>query len=380
MRIFFPIGAFYPSQIGGPCNSIYWHTSELKKHNIDIDIVTTTIGIKENEVKSDEFIQDKCGNVYYGKGGCKNIKTLLTAINKVKTTDIIHLNSLFNFISIVVFFYSKLYYKKKVIIWSVRGELNERALKYSFWKKRIIMYLYKKSYKNIIFHSTSEQETKDICISFKHSKIIQLPNLITPTKRYVKSDVKKDLLYVGRIHPIEAIHKIIEGLSLSEIFIKSDFKLLIVGKHENRHNDYIRSLEILIKEKKLEDKVEFRGHLIGKEKEIIFAKSYATLLLSETENFGNVVLESLNQGTPVIASSGTPWSILESYKCGYHISNDPTSISNAINKIMTLDIKEYNKICNNSIRLLDDEFNVQYQISRWIDQYNLALIKSKSNK
>ena len=47
IKIFFPIGAFYPSQIGGPCNSLYWHTYGLNKHGIKIDIVTTTIGIKK---------------------------------------------------------------------------------------------------------------------------------------------------------------------------------------------------------------------------------------------------------------------------------------------------------------------------------------------
>ena len=32
LKIFFPIGAFYPSQIEGPCNSLYCHIYELNKH------------------------------------------------------------------------------------------------------------------------------------------------------------------------------------------------------------------------------------------------------------------------------------------------------------------------------------------------------------
>lgn len=49
MKIFFPAGA-YPSQIGGHCNTLYWHTYGLTKNNIDISVVTTFLGIKKGEV------------------------------------------------------------------------------------------------------------------------------------------------------------------------------------------------------------------------------------------------------------------------------------------------------------------------------------------
>jgi hypothetical protein len=51
LKTFFPIGAFYPSQIGEPCNTLYWHIYELNKHSVKIDVVTTTIGIKKGLVK-----------------------------------------------------------------------------------------------------------------------------------------------------------------------------------------------------------------------------------------------------------------------------------------------------------------------------------------
>ena len=51
---------------------------------------------------------------------------------------------------------------------------------------------------------------------------------------------------------------------------------------------------------------------------------------SHNENFGNVVVESLSQGTPVIASTGTPWKILEKYHAGYWIKNNPENIAKKI--------------------------------------------------
>lgn len=41
------------------------------------------------------------------------------------------------------------------------------------------------------------------------------------------------------------------------------------------------------------------------------------LLVSESENFGNVIIEALSQGTPVIASCGTPWAEIEKKNAGF---------------------------------------------------------------
>ena len=49
----------------------------------------------------------------------------------------------------------------------------------------------------------------------------------------------------------------------------------------------------------------------GEEKNKVIASNMALVLPSKSENFGNVVLEALAQGTPVIASKNTPWQILD---------------------------------------------------------------------
>lgn len=368
MKIFFPIGAFYPSQIGGPCNTLYWHTCELTKQDIDTEIITTTLGIKEGLVKSNISYQDKCGTVYYGKGGGGSFRTIWEALKAVPKNELIHLNSLFNLLSITVFFYSWVFYPKKQIIWSVRGELNDNALIYSRRKKKLLLFFYGKMCRQVVFHGTSEQEVMDIRKHFKNSQIIQIPNLIQPAER-VSEKIEKQLLYVGRIHPIKALHKIIEGLSLSPTFVATDWKFVIVGKYEERHKAYYESLLELIRSKKLEDKILFKGHLVGKEKEKVYAKSYFTWLMSETENFGNVIVESLNQGTPVVASLGTPWEILKTYQCGYHIANMPEVIGSYVETIIKLDEQEYKALRNNAVQLIESEFDITKQIYRWINEY-----------
>src|SRR5690606_31019566 len=113
----------------------------------------------------------------------------------------------------------------------------------------------------------------------------------------------------------------------------------------------------------------FSGHITGQEKEEKYAESYFLLLPSESENFGNVVIESMNQGTPAIASKGTPWQLLESAQAGYYCENKPEILARVIDEALTLPADKYEKLCKNSKILVDNDFDVNKNIDRWIDCY-----------
>lgn len=371
MKILLPIAAFYPSQIGGPCNTLYWHCTALNKNYIQTTVITTTLGIRDKIVVN-EWLALECGNVYYGTGTIFSLKAFDRFSNELSVADIVHLNSLFDTFSVYCFFSCLIFNRRKKIIWSVRGELNSSALKFSFWKKWPLLILYKMFNKNIVYHSTAPHETEAIHKIFPRNRIVEIPNLIEPSERLYSSS-KQNLLYVGRIHPIKSLHKVIQGLCLSDVFMNSDSKFLIVGNHEVRHNYYKDELLYLVKKLSLQDKVIFKGHLEGYEKEKLYADSYALILASDTENFGNVVLEALNQGTPVIASLGTPWQILEEYNAGLHVNNSPEILSQAIDFLLLLDRKKYEQMCINCYKLVDDKFKVNSQIYKWIDIYKSIL-------
>src|SRR5690606_4842451 len=179
---FFPIGAFYPSQIGGPCNTLYWHTRELASHALEVNIVTTTLGIEEGRVKPDQIIRNENWQVYYGRGNYNSIKIAQKGIKESKNADIIHFNSFFDLLSISCFFYNQFFSKKK-FVWSARGQLSTEALKFSKLKKRPLIFLYKLFSKNVLFHATSPEEAADIRKAFGTNKIIQVPNFIELTEQ-----------------------------------------------------------------------------------------------------------------------------------------------------------------------------------------------------
>lgn len=66
-------------------------------------------------------------------------------------------------------------------------------------------------------------------------------------------------------------------------------------------------------------------------------------------------MEALSQGTPVIASLGTPWKSLDIYKAGYYVSHEPQSLVFAIENLISLSDDEYN-VMRNSALILSAEF------------------------
>lgn len=376
IKILFPLGAYFPSQIGGPCNTVYWHVSEISKYNIDPVIITSTLGINEKEVVSNYYLKNKYGKVYYGEGGRYNFRTILHTLKNIKNTDIIHLNGLFDFVSIITFTYCRIFCNKKPIVWSVRGELNPEALVFNTLKKKPILFFYKKNYKKVFFHATSIQEKADIEEKFPHANVFLMPNLLIPYERINNLNKKKQFLFVGRIHEIKGLDKLINAFNLSKKFRNSNYEMIIVGKPEERHLGYYEELKKLISKFELQDKIKFVGHIIGFEKEVYYAESKFLFLPSETENFGNVVVEALNQNTPVIASKGTPWEILEKYKCGFHIENSPDVIAEYIDKIIDMPENTYINYSYNACKLVDENFSINLRIKDWILFYEKILDKN----
>lgn len=39
LKILFPIGLFHPAKIGGPANTVFWHTSSLNKNKFSFKLV-----------------------------------------------------------------------------------------------------------------------------------------------------------------------------------------------------------------------------------------------------------------------------------------------------------------------------------------------------
>src|SRR5690554_3099654 len=371
MKILFPIGSFYPTTFGGPGTILYWKGVYLKRNNVSPTFVTTTEGITE-AIVTNRFLDMPCGSVYYGKGGVLNWKTIRVMLAQINKTDIIHLTSLFSPISIICFFYANLFFPKTKIVWSVRGELNNNALAIGKTKKKWLLKLYQLTTKKVVFASTSPKETQEIKVFF-NNKIIEIPNVMPASNKLERTTVDKRFLFLGRIHPIKNIDGLIKAVSQSEIFKSEKVYLDIAGDYDERDLEYLNSLKELVAKYNLNNKISFLGHVAGEDKEKLLANAYFLILPSHSENFGNVVIESLNQGTPVIASKNTPWMELKDFNCGYWIDNAPLQIANTIDVALSLNDECYFNTRQNSLNLVKEKYDINRRIKDWIDEYDKVL-------
>jgi len=358
--------------IDGKGSTIYSFTKELSKCGLEISIISTSKGIKFENLDRNKFYSKYNLKVNFLKDSFTN-HINFKQIQSILKNDVIHFSSFFYKLTIWYFIIGILLNKKIVI--SPRGEFYPPALKRKIYIKSIYMNFFKIFQKKINFHATNEDEKIIIKSFYPKSKIFVIPNLITVTKSF---DLKKknNLLFLGRINPIKNIDILIKAYANLSSQTKSEFSLIIVGEaFLDYEKKYLNKLKILIKTKRLENKVKFLGSIYGDEKLKIISESYCLVLPSKSENFGNVVLEAISQNTPVIASKNTPWKILKDNNAGYWINPDIDSINNALNDIIFIDKKKYSDIQKSAKLLLINRFSFKNNISLWKNYYSNLFVE-----
>lgn len=366
MKIFYPLEVFFPSQAGGPANTVYWITKNLRKHDFEPIIVATDKGIQA-QVALNKWLVTDGGKAIYVKTHFLHFplyQTILSLLNFYRA-DIVHISSIFFPTAFITAFAARLL--KKKMVWSARGELDSPALNHSRFRKRPILWLIKKFVGQYpVFHSTCDEETGYIKKVFgEDARVVQIPNYIELPDE-IERNANNYLLYVGRIHPKKAIDNLIKAVSQSEDFMNSDYTLKIVGKGKKEFEENLRKL---IKKLDLENKVIFAGQVEGIEKQKVYADAFWTIMPSHTENFGVVVLESMAQSTPVIASKGSPWKSLEKEKIGFWTENSPDILAEKINEILRMPETVYESYRQRCRGFVEREYDISQNIEKWINLY-----------
>lgn len=111
-----------------------------------------------------------------------------------------------------------------------------------------------------------------------------------------RPDVARDprtLLFLGRISWKKGLERVIEALPSLQA------RLVVAGNDEENLTPRLRAMAAAVGAD-----VDFLGPVYGAAKDELLARASLFVLLSDSENFGNAVLEALAMETPVILSSG----------------------------------------------------------------------------
>ena len=369
MIIFHPLLCYYPSQAGGPANTLYWLNSELSGSEFMTNVLSTNFGL-DSDVPLNIISENTSTPNHQVKFlDNKSSEFLKIGMKAVQNSDIIQFSSLF-FPPTLPFLVKAIIQGKKVIV-SPRGELYPSALKIKPFQKKVWLGILGFFQKKIQFHATNEFEVGIIKKYFPNAKgIITIPNFMKMTTRQ-RLEVNKDqFLFIGRINPIKNIDVLIKSIAKSHVKLDRSLKLIIAGSARLPYEIvYENELKNLVNSLNLQDSITFLGHIQGDEKDKLIASSYALVLPSQSENFGNVVLEALSQGTPVIASKSTPWKSLEENNAGYWAESSVEGISNSIIQLSNLQEFEYSKLRDNAYSLCLSNFDIKSNIFHWENLY-----------
>lgn len=137
---------------------------------------------------------------------------------------------------------------------------------------------------------------------------------------------KKILLYMGSLYPHKGPNVLIKAM-VHVVKQYPDTLLLIGGAG-------IIEIELkqLVKELKLQDNIEFLGFVSGKCKVYYYKASDLFVLPSFTESFGNVNLEAMVSGLPIVASNvgGIPDVVIDGINGLLSIPGNPADLAEKI--------------------------------------------------
>jgi glycosyltransferase involved in cell wall biosynthesis len=135
------------------------------------------------------------------------------------------------------------------------------------------------------------------------------------------------LLFIGRVNWEKGLDRLLAALPRI-----SDCKLVIAGNDEE---GYQRRLETTARELGVSDRVSFVGAVHGARKMELLTGASALVLPSYSENFGNVVLEAMAAGCPVVVTPEVGAAeIVRRTAAGVVLEGRPANLATGINELL----------------------------------------------
>lgn len=354
MRVCVITPAFYPAIVyGGPIVSIYHACVELSKLGVEVFVATTNAnGMKKLDVEPNRYIafNDHLFVKYYDDTviGRFSWRYIFSVWQDIRGCDLIRVEDIFSTYIPPSLVFARVF--RKPILISARGALskwslqNKRALSKKIWLALLI----NPFLRNAWWHATSEQEKREILELYPAAMVIVIPNGADvagfgnarriPGSEYLKKfagvdrQAGKIIVSMGRLHKKKGFSLLIEAFA-SLLANYQDAILLIAGDDDGER----LNLEILIEQLGLKGKVFLIGALDGQIKAEFLSGADLFVLPSYSENFGNVYLEAMAAGLPIVASKETPWEQIERIGCGKWVECSADAVRSAMHDILADD-------------------------------------------
>lgn len=357
MKILQVISSFPPAySYGGPAKMAYDTSKYLVKKGHEVTVYTTDVYDSESRLKYKEnpMIMDGI-TVYHFKNISNNLAKqnvsvapmMALALSKnINKFDVVHINEYRTLQAKFVQYYAKKYGVPYILqprgAAPVTSKCNQKKIFDLLFGHDVI----KDATKIIATSRIESNQYCDVFPEFNYEKVVHIPNPIDLEaysklpqkgefkKKFCIDENEKIILFLSRIHERKGADLLIEAFSDLKREL-NNVKLVIAGPDEG----YLDELKSIANRLNLENHIIFPGPLYEKDKINAYVDADVFVLPSKDhyESFGNVVLEALACGTPVIVTNVcgvTEW--IDGL--AYVVESDPSQIKNAILDILSDEI------------------------------------------
>ncbi len=366
---------FLPGYLaGGPIQSIATLTKQLG-NDIGFKIITTDRDFKSNQsyhtIKVNEWTEYEGRTVFYISPENMNPDFVLKLIQSTNH-DAIYLNSLFS----KLFTVSPLKWKQQgkihsKIILAPRGMLGDGALVIKAFKKQLFL-MYAKVFglfNDLVWQSTSAQETSEIKKRIgKKSRIVEISNL--PNTADNSQSIEKHigllkLCFISRVSEKKNLNFAIDVL---KSFTDSEILFDVFGPIEDElyWNTCQQNAKALAQNVKFNYKGVLKPTEIGK----TISQYHALFLPTQNENYGHIIVETMQHARPVLLSDQTPWRNLQQNNVGFDISlHDKAKFTEAIKHLLNLNQTEFDTICKTCVIYINRQLNIDEIKEKYLELF-----------
>ena len=361
MKILQVVPFFTPAR-GGSVVVPYNLSKQLAERGHEVTIFTTDFELDEEYAKSLDGVRVVPFHCIANIGKMLITPRMKGQLKKeVRSFDIIHMHNFRSYQNNIVHHYATKYNIPYVLQahGSVLPFFQKQRLKKIFdlfFGYRIL----RDASKVIALTKTEVEQYKKMGVEEDKIKIVpngidlseydNLPKRGDFRQQYSIRDNEKVILYLGRIHKTKGIDLLVEAFA-DLVKDLDDVRLVIVGPDDG----YRSTLEELIQELKVDDKVLFTGFVSNNEKVAAFVDA-DVFVTPSFSGFPVTFLEACACGTPIITTNKGDKLDWIHDKAGYVVGYDKDLLQNTIFKILS-DEKLKERFGEGSRRLVEEQYS-----------------------
>jgi glycosyltransferase involved in cell wall biosynthesis len=282
----------------------------------------------------------------------QSLKKLKSIINGIEF-DFVYLDGIFPTLVIKYLVLQKLrWIPQKPVLQIPRGQLKGSALERKWLKKRLFLLFAKwlRLYQDAYWHASNETEHAEIISEFgKTTPVFVIPNMPIPLttipsfQSLPKEQGALRLVFMSRLVAIKNLDMAIQLLAR----VRGNIQFDIYGSIEDAQ--YWQQCQNSIQALSHSVRVSYCGTVEFKDVLSTLVNYHALILPTQGENFGQVILEALCAGRPVLISDQTPWNNITENEAGWALPlQQPEAFIVTLQKLVDMAQDEFNRIAQNA--------------------------------